>query len=152
MKAPGQLFFAEVMGRSGKWSSLHSVDKAAWAKRENHLYKALCSEREPISHSMLQSTVLAVASEFHVTALALRGKSRSEPIATARMLAIYLLFLRGFSYPPISKYLRRSIQACTYARCAIRERLTVDANLRQRVQRLAETLNINPGDSGATPP
>jgi hypothetical protein len=152
MNAPGQLFFAEVMGRSGKWSSLHSVDKAAWAQREDHLYKALCSARAPLGHSLLESTVLAVASEFKVTVRALRGQARHEPLATARMMAIYVLFLNGFGYPAICKYLNRRIGGCTYARCAIRERLTVDAQLRQRFQRLAETLSINPGDSGVNKP
>lgn len=101
-----------------------------------------CSASEALQNvAKLDATMLLVAREFGLKPADLSGRSRAEPVATARLVCYHLLSsLWSIPSQQIAAWFRRERSGVSFGLRSVRGRMDVDPQLADQVARIQASL------------
>ena len=111
------------------------------------LLKELTEEEGTIRRLSIEEIVKAVCSFYDTSYADILSSNRTQPLATARQVAMFLARkLTGKSLPTVADEFKRNHTTVLYGTQAIQKRLSVETDLRKNIEQITEQLGRKPSE------
>ena len=111
------------------------------------LLKELTEEEVTIRRLSVEEIIKAVCSFYDTSYAEILSSNRTQPLATARQVAMFLARkLTGQSTPTVASEFKRNHTTVIYGAEAIQKRLSVEPKLRKSIEQITEQLGRKPSE------
>ena len=111
------------------------------------LLKELTEEEVTIRRLSVEEIIKAVCSFYDTSYAEILSSNRTQPLATARQVALFLARkLTGQSTPTVASEFKRNHTTVIYGAEAIQKRLSVEPKLRKSIEQITEQLGRKPSE------
>ena len=113
----------------------------------NVLLKELTEEEVTIRRLSIEEIIKAVCSTYDVTYADILTTNRTQPLATARQVAMFLSRkLTGKSLPTVADEFKRNHTTILHGTQAIQKRIDVEPELKKTIETITEQLGRKPSE------
>ena len=111
------------------------------------LLKELTEDEVTIRRLSIEEIVKAVCSTYDVTYADMLTNNRTQPLATARQVAMFLARkLTGNSTPTVANAFNRNHTTVLHGTASIQKRIDVEPELKKTVEQITEQLGRKPSE------
>ena len=113
----------------------------------DNLLKELTEEEVNIRRLSIEDIIKAVCATYDVTYADMLSRNKTQPLATARQVAMFLACkLTGNSFPTIGAAVDRNHTTAMYGTRSIQKRLDVEPDLKKTLEKITESLGRKPSE------
>jgi chromosomal replication initiator protein len=117
------------------------------AQIANALLKELAEDEKTIRRLSVEEIMKAVCSVYDVNYSDMTSSNRTQPLATARQVAMFIsVKLTGKSLPTIGEDFKRNHTTVLHGAQSIQKRLDVETELKRMVEQITEKLGRKPSE------